>query len=137
MDQILTLIVKPSLTLSDKPVRDGTVSLLSWGGDWNATPSMEDVAYNLDVIFIRNLPSRYRSEKVVELAEDLDLSDPFRALHPDSKEFSYYPSGNLRRNRSHIDFFLVSSGLYNNIQSCSIAQGFCRKSFDHKPIFWT
>ncbi len=105
------------------------------GGDWNATPSMEDVAHNLDVIFMRNLPSRHRSERVAELAEDLDLSDPFRALHPDSKEFSYYPSGNLRRNRSRIDFFLVSSGLYNNIQSCSIAQGFCRKSFDHKPIF--
>ncbi len=54
------------------------------GGDWNATPSMDDVAHNLDVIFMRNLPSRYRSERVAELAADLDLSDPFRALHPEA-----------------------------------------------------
>jgi exonuclease III len=80
---------------------------------------------------MRNLPSRYRSERVAELAEDLDLSDPFRALHPDVKEFTYHPSGNLRKNRSRIDFFLVSSILYNQLQPCSIAQGFCRKSFDH------
>jgi exonuclease III len=92
------------------------------GGDWNATPSYEPVVTNPDVIFMRNIPSRIRSEHVETLSTDCDLSDPFRTLHPDLKEFSYYPSGQLRKNRSRIDFFLVSSDLYEFIESCTIAQ---------------
>jgi len=45
------------------------------------------------------------------------------------------PSGTTRKNRSRIDFFLISSNLYEYIETCSIAQGFCSKTFDHKPIF--
>ncbi len=107
------------------------------GGDWNATLSCENVNENIDVLFMRDIPSRYRSERVADLCENLDMSDPFRTLHPDSREFTYLPSGVLRNNRSRIDYFLVSQEFYSCIKSCSIAQGFCRKSFDHKPIFLT
>ena len=44
------------------------------------------------------------------------------------------PSGVLRRNRSRIDYFLISDVIFENVVSCTIAQGFCKKSFDHKHI---
>jgi exonuclease III len=105
------------------------------GGDWNATMCSDDVTVNPDVMFMRSIPSRFRSERIAELCEDLDLSDPFRTLHPEDREFTYYPSGTQRKNRSRIDFFLMSSCLYQTVDSCTIAQSFCRKNFDHKPIF--
>jgi exonuclease III len=105
------------------------------GGDWNATLSNLPANNNPDVAFMRDIPSRIRTAHVLELCEEADLSDPFRTLHPDSTDFTYNPSGDLRKNRSRIDFFLVSPVLYNLIGSCTIAQGYCRKTFDHKPIF--
>jgi exonuclease III len=75
-------------------------------GDWNATICYEDVHLNPDVLFMRSIPSRFRSERIADLCEDLDLSDPFRTLHPEDREFTYYPSGTQRKNRSRIDFFL-------------------------------
>ena len=105
------------------------------GGDWNATLSNMPPATNPDVVFMRNIPSRIRSDYITDLCATLDLSDPFRTLNPDAREFTYNPSGTLRQNRSRIDFFLVSPCLYEHIVSCTIAQGYCRKAFDHKPIF--
>jgi exonuclease III len=89
------------------------------GGDWNATICFDDVTVNPDVMFMRSIPSRFRSERIAELCENLDLSDPFRTLHPEDKEFTYYPSGTQRKNRSHIDFFKfrpVSTKLLNPAQ---------------------
>jgi exonuclease III len=105
------------------------------GGDWNATGSYEDLNFTPDVMFMRSIPSRYRSEQVELLCEELNLADPFRALHLDLRDFTYFPSGTVRKNRSRIDFFLVSTPLFGIIESCTIAQGYCRRSFDHKPIF--
>ncbi len=105
------------------------------GGDWNATLSNLPVNNNPDVAFMRDIPSRIRTAHMLELCEDADLSDPFRTLHPDCTDFTYNPSGDLRKNRSRIDFFLVSPILYNILESCTIAQGYCRKTFDYKPIF--
>jgi exonuclease III len=75
------------------------------GGDWNATPSCLPVNDNPDVMFMRNIPSQVRSEHIRDLCEFEDLSDPFRTLYPDARDFSYHPSGNTRKNRSRIDFF--------------------------------
>jgi hypothetical protein len=70
---------------------------------------------------------------VGELCERFELTDPFRILHPDVRDFTYNPSGSIRKNRSRIDFFLVSNDLITRVNSCT--QGFCNKTFDHKPIF--
>lgn len=105
------------------------------GGDWNITPSSLPVHENPDVLFMRSIPSRIRSEHLQDLCTATELSDPFCTLHPDARDFTYAPSGTVRKNRSHIDFFLVSPDLYAYIQSCTVAQGYCRKNFDHKPIF--
>ena len=63
------------------------------------------------------------------------LLDPFRYLHPNLKDFSYTPYGTMRRNRSRIDFFLVSEAVISNVNKCDIAQGVCKKFFDHKAIY--
>jgi len=105
------------------------------GGDWNATPSSLPAAENPDIFSMNNIPSKVRSEGVEALCNDFDLSDPYRVLDPETRDFTYVPSGVVRKNRSRIDFFLCSSDLYDGINSCTIAQGFSRKSFDHKPIF--
>jgi hypothetical protein len=84
---------------------------------------------------MRNIPSRIRSDRVVEMCRVLDMSDPFQTLNPDAREFTYNPSGTLRKNRSRIDFFLVTDDVYRFVEKCTIAQGYCRKTFDHKPIF--
>jgi hypothetical protein len=72
---------------------------------------------------------------VADLCERFDMVDPFRTLHPDVRDFTYNPSGTLRKNRSRIDFFLMSTSISASLESCSVAQGFCSKNFDHKPIF--
>jgi exonuclease III len=105
------------------------------GGDWNATYSCLPVGENPDVLFMRQLPSMARSRHVNDLCERYELTDPFRLLHPDVRDFTYNPSGTVRKNRSRIDFFLMSSELTASLNSCNIAQGYCSKTFDHKPIF--
>jgi len=105
------------------------------GGDWNATYSDLDVNENPDVLFMRNIPSRIRSGMVGELCRAVSVTDPFRTLNPDLKEFTYNPSGVLRKNRSRIDFFLITDDLYAQLEKCNIAQGYCKKTFDHKPVF--
>jgi exonuclease III len=105
------------------------------GGDWNATYSNLSVEENPDVLFMRSLPSKVRTDFILEMCRNLSLSDLFRTLNPDVREFTYNPSGQLRKNRSRIDFFLISDDVYASVDRCTVAQGFCSKSFDHKPIF--
>jgi hypothetical protein len=105
------------------------------GGDWNATYSNLSVEENPDVIFMRSLPSKVRSDFILDMCRNRSLSDPFRTLNPDAREFTYNPSGQLRKNRSRIDFFLITDDVYASVDRCTVAQGFCSKSFDHKPIF--
>jgi hypothetical protein len=40
------------------------------------------------VIFMRDIPSRVRSQHVENLINDFDLSDPFRVLNPETREFT-------------------------------------------------
>ena len=63
------------------------------------------------------------------------LIDPFRFFSPNTRDFSYQPFGSVRNNRSRIDFFLVSEQLADSIKKCFISDRYCRKSFDHRPIF--
>jgi exonuclease III len=64
------------------------------GGDWNSTYSCLPVHENPDVLFMRNIPSLVRSEHIRDLCQLADLSDPFRTLLPDARDYSYHPSGN-------------------------------------------
>jgi exonuclease III len=105
------------------------------GGDWNATFSCLPVDKNPDILFMRQLPSITRSRNVNDLCERYGITDPFRILHPDVWDFTYNPSGSVRKNRSRIDFFSFLNVLITYVNSCTVAQSFCSKTFDHKAIF--
>ena len=92
------------------------------GGDWNATYSVERVGSNPDVFFMQAIPSAARTARILQICEDWNLSDPFRGLHPDDKDYTYVPAGALRKNRSRIDFFFLSDSLFGHLLDCTISQ---------------
>jgi hypothetical protein len=104
------------------------------GGDWNATLSMEPVQTNIDVLNMARLPNVNHSTKISEMSNEFSLSDPFRLLYPDRKEYTYVPRFNLSQNRSRLDFFLVSDTILDAISDCKIQDGLQNKLFDHKAV---
>jgi exonuclease III len=103
------------------------------GGDWNTTYSTFDTASNPDIINMSNPPSITRSGWLSDLCKAHDLVDPFRALHPTRRDFTYAPPGQ-KKNRSRLDFFLINSSLLSNLKDCEISHSLSCSSFDHKPI---
>ena len=74
-------------------------------GDWNMTFSTANTNDNIDIYRMAAPPSLLRSRALADVCNTHHLSDPFRALHPDMRDFSYRPT-NQRANRSRLDFFL-------------------------------
>jgi hypothetical protein len=58
-----------------------------------------------------------------------------RFLYPDSLVYSYQPKSVTARNKSRIDFFLVSGNLLEQQFDCKIADNLLSSMFDHKPVF--
>jgi exonuclease III len=104
------------------------------GGDWNTTPSMLNATHNPDTYRMCNLPSARRSEWLSALCEKTDLIDIFRVINGDYSDFTYIPFGLNRKNRSRIDFFLVSAELINVCRKCETNPLYSKKLFDHKPV---
>ena len=75
------------------------------GGDWNATYSNLPLNINPDVFSMRSVPSTARTERILQLCDEYELTDPYRTLQPDERDYTYVPAGVLRQNRSRIDFF--------------------------------
>jgi hypothetical protein len=103
------------------------------GGDWNATYSQAQSCNNLDVINMVSPPSIIRSGWLADVCEAHNLLDPYRAFHPTRREFSFFPHG-ARKNRSRIDFFLISEALLNSCRSCEISPWLSISNFDHKSV---
>ena len=78
-------------------------------------------------------PSLIRSRSLAEISDLYNLSDPFRALHPDRLDFSYRPRNELP-NRSRIDFFLISDSLLEYVSNCDISAEIPTELFDHHRI---
>jgi exonuclease III len=143
VELIIGAVYGPNLDAGCEVFYEGLQNqILTWpglpviiGGDWNATYSDLDVNENPDILFMRSVPSRLRSGMINDLCGALAVSDPFRIMNPDLREYTYNPSGTLRKNRSRIDFFLITDNWYEQVDNCTIAQGYCRKTFDHKPVF--
>ena len=83
---------------------------------------------------MRNPPSTNRSAWLREVCARRGLSDPFRALHPNLRDYTFVPSGG-RANRSRLDFFLIYDELIPRIRTCSIKETQQIKLLDHKPVF--
>jgi exonuclease III len=105
------------------------------GGDWNCTFSTEKIDSNPDCLNMCNLPNLTHSKKLKALCEKNNLSDPYRFLHPDTREYSFVPRNILQKNRSRIDFFIVSDALLDFATGCTISDSTQNKLFDHRAIF--
>jgi hypothetical protein len=97
-------------------------------------PRCLPVQDNPDVMNMQDVPNVAHSRKIQELWNSHKLADPFRILFPNLREFSYAPWGNLRNNRSRIDFFLVSQEIAELVENCYIKPSVQSKLFDHKAI---
>ena len=103
------------------------------GGDWNCTLSCDPTEYNIDTHKMKNPPSITRSLELGGVCLAGGLSDPFRALHPTLRDFSYRPS-DKGSNRSRIDFFLISDPLIDCVSSCNISTELLTELFDHNCV---
>jgi hypothetical protein len=103
-------------------------------GDWNATWDSSPVASNIDVINMQNIPSKFRSEIFFQMARNLSITDPFRFLYPQRKEFTYVPNIAANRNRSRLNFFLISENIIGECRTVTIPPHLSSKTFDHKSV---
>jgi hypothetical protein len=104
------------------------------GGDWNATWDRSIVTSNIDTFQMAGLPNAKNSEYLENIVNEFSLVDPFRILYPDKRDFTYSPFGNVRLNRSRLDFYVMSSNLVPFLTECSISAAPKCKLFDHKTV---
>ena len=78
-------------------------------------------------------PSVIRSRALAEIYELHNLSDPYRSLHPDRRDFTFRPR-NGHANRSRLDFFLVSNSLLEFVSKCEISPEISTELFDHHYV---
>jgi exonuclease III len=103
------------------------------GGDWNATYSINVGLDNIDIFRMQSPPSVTRSMWLNQICRDFSLCDPYRALHPTTRDYTFIPHG-TRANRSRIDFFLVGDELITVLGKCDIGPCVGTTLFDHKPV---
>jgi exonuclease III len=103
-------------------------------GDWNCTFSSSPLATNPDCINMQRLPNALHSNLLSELCENFSLTDPYRFLYPDKIEFTYVPRNDALKNKSRLDFFIISDTLLDFVSKCNIEENLQNKLFDHKAV---
>ena len=86
------------------------------GGDYNVVQD-----YTMDTLNIINHNNPNAHQKVIDLKSDLDLLDPWREQHPDSKIFTWH---NSRNKQSRLDYFLISTDILSNVEKTEIHPGY-------------
>jgi exonuclease III len=107
------------------------------GGDWNCCYSNDNLDNNIDCINMNRLPNAANTQRLKTICERFDLSDPFRFLHPDKVDFTYTPRSALQKNRSRLDFFIISEPILDTVSGCDIAESLQNKLFDHRAVLLT
>jgi exonuclease III len=107
------------------------------GGDWNTTWDRRPVTENIDTFCMAGLPNAKNSELLENMCNEFGLIDPFRALYPDRREYTYLPFGNVRLNRSRLDFFIISNTMLDMVHDCTVDCSLKCKLFDHKCVTLT
>jgi hypothetical protein len=120
----------------EKILKDNKNIPVICAGDWNATYCTDSSTCNIDVINMCNPPSHIRSGWISDICDKFNLSDPFRTIHYNSRDFTYVPRDG-GKNRSRIDFFLVSDMLLRICNKCTISPSLNTSLFDHKSITLT
>jgi exonuclease III len=120
--------------LLSENIREMRSDYVVFGGDWNTTIDSRAVAQNIDVLNMANIPSVQRSRMITDLCNEHGLTDPYRYLYPDAREFTYVPYAEISTNRSRIDFFLISNTLPVQCINCRIPHSVSSLMFDHKQV---
>jgi exonuclease III len=117
-----------SLTRGCKDLGNDKILL---AGDWNCTFSMDPVERNVDCLNMGMVPSLRHSRLLRLMCNELNITDPFRMLHPNKKDFSYIP---MQITDLVLTFFLASNTLLEIDFECGIAHHLQNqnKMFDHK-----
>jgi len=102
------------------------------GGDWNATFSVEPVISNIDCLNMQSTPNIQHSRKIRDLCNEFNLTDPFRFLFPELREYTYCTRQANRQNKSRIDFFLCSQTILDRICDIKIDCAPPSRLFDHR-----
>jgi exonuclease III len=103
-------------------------------GDWNLTYSTDSTDLNIDILNMQAPPSAFRSRKLHLLCESSSLIDPYRILYPKKREYTFVPR-TAAKNRSRLDFFLISTNLIDILHNCTISTSMLTTLFDHRCIF--
>lgn len=81
-----------------------------------------------------SIPSKRRSQKIATIASSLNLVDPYRFFNPEKRDFTFIPNILNNRNRSRLDFFLISEILIKDCKNPTIPHALSSKLLDHKQI---
>jgi exonuclease III len=107
------------------------------GGDWNTVWDRGPVGTNIDTFQMARVPNQKNSELLGNMSAELALFDPYRVLYPDKRNYTYSPFGNMRLNRSRLDFFLISANVLPDLLNCDSSFSTTTKLFDHKSVTLT
>jgi exonuclease III len=114
---------------------DSTYTIL--GGDWNCLFSSDQVNVNIDCINMAAAPNVGNTTAMLQMCENCNLTDPFRYIYPDKIDFSFVPRDKSKKNRSRLDYFLVSTNSLRFVQDMHIKPMLQNSLFDHKAICMT
>jgi exonuclease III len=103
-------------------------------GLWNCSHSCANRDANIDILNMTNPPNLRHSKLLKSLCDDLLLADLYRCKYPNRLEYTYIPSAVNKKNRSRLDFFIVSQSILEEIKHCSIKPTTQNKLFDHKAV---
>jgi exonuclease III len=123
-------------TLSTK-IAQYSETLIITGGDWNCTYSSNPLERNIDCLNMRRLPNVMHSGLLNDICDNFNVSDPFRYLYPEKREYSYVPRSVNNVNKSRLDFFIISDEFYEYPIDCEILPNLQNKLFDHKGVVLT
>jgi exonuclease III len=104
------------------------------GGDWNLTVSDFPADINPDCFNMVNIPNSRHTNYFRELCNRLNLTDPFRYLHPTTRNYTFCPRHVAAENRSRIDFFVISEEILSIVKDCVISDNLQSSMFDHKSV---
>jgi exonuclease III len=75
------------------------------GGDWNMTVCTDNNNQNIDILNMLSPPSIVRYRQLANYCEDYKLTDPYRALQPDRRDYTYIPR--TGKKTGHVLIFLL------------------------------
>jgi len=104
------------------------------GGDWNTVLDSQPIPQNIDVINMVSIPNPVNGNLLRDLCANHSMSDPFRVLYPNKKDYTYSPFGDTRKNRSRLDFFIMTDNLIPSLAKCTITNSVLCSHFDHKNV---